>query len=282
MLESSAQLKIGRTTITPLLDGIFPIGFDLIPDADCTSGHDLLRAAGRPAAGPSPEPVFAYLAERDGLRTLIDAGCGSLLGAGLGQIDSLMRAMGIEPQRIDRVVLTHMHPDHIGGMLQPDGTSRFPKAEIVVHESEVRYWQDEEALRLAPVNVRPYFAAARGVLHAYKDQLKILCDELRIDDAMWAWPLPGHTPGHMGILIDEDGERLLIWGDVVHSATLQLAHPEWAVAFDVNPDEARLTRSTLLECVAVGRLKVAGMHMGEVGYMARRGRGYELIRDSSR
>lgn len=280
MNNLASPILTGNFHVIPLLDGMFPIGLDLIPQADCETGKQLLEAAGKPASGPSLEPVNAYLVSQEGRHFLIDSGCGSVFGPNLGGIAEALRATGVDTSSIEVIVLTHMHPDHIGGLLTPNGRPRFERAEIIVQQAEVDYWDDLVQQANAPAFTAPWFELARAVLLAYTGRVRFLNGDEEVFPGVRAVPLAGHTPGHMGILFHHGDQPLLVWGDIVHCATLQLAQPDWAVQFDVDPGQASATRLNLLDELVVDQTRVCGMHLDGVGRVERWNGGYRICADS--
>ncbi|MBX9932296.1 MAG: MBL fold metallo-hydrolase [Methylobacterium sp.] len=274
---ADAAIRVGGTTIEALRDGSFPLEPKMIPGADSDEGRALLGAAGLPPAGPTPEPVNAFLVRRAGRAWLIDAGCGGLFGPDFGKVPAALGASGIEPGAIEAVWLTHLHIDHAGGLLDPKGVARFPQAEILVQEAEIAYWSDDAARSRAPAEMGPFFDAAQAVLAAYRGRVRAVSGAADLAPGIAFMPLPGHTPGHSGVLVTDGNDRLLVWGDIVHSRILQMPHPEWSVIWDLDQAQARATRRRILDQAAADGLVVAGMHVAARGRIERRGNGYALV-----
>ena len=116
-----------------------------------------------------------------------------------------------------------------------------------------------------------------ALLAAYKGRTRLVNGAVDLVPGMTAMPLPGHTPGHMGVMLTDGSERMLIWGDIIHSTALQLPNPAWTVVFDVDPAMAAATRARILNVVAADKLRVAGMHMATAGRIERRAKGYALV-----
>ena len=133
------------------------------------------------------------------------------------------------------------------------------------------------ASALSPLGLRgpaiaalsPMFDTAQAVLAAYPDRLRRISGEAELAPGIHAVPLPGHTPGHMGVLIADGPERLLIWGDIVHSRLLQMPHPDRTVIWDTDPAQAIATRRHILDRVATEGLSVTGMHLAARGRIER-------------
>lgn len=273
----SGSYRVGAFTVTPLRDGLFPLEPSMIPAAESQAGQALLKGAGLPAKGPSPEPVNAFLIRRGDRQWLLDAGCGTVLGPSFDRVTAALVAEGVRPEQIETIWLSHLHADHAGGLLTPDRLARFANAELVLQEREVAYWSDAAARASAPAPLSPMFETAQAVLAAYPGRVRRISGEAELAPGIHAVPLPGHTPGHMGVLIADGSDRLLIWGDIVHSRILQMPHPDWTVIWDTDPAEAITTRRRILDRAAVDGLTVTGMHLATSGRIERKDAGYALV-----
>jgi len=194
--------------------------------------------------------VNAFLIETDDKAILVDAGYGKKLFANLEACEK-------SPEQIDIILLTHMHGDHIGGLLQNDKKS-FPNATLYISQSEYDYWTNDEADNAAN---------ARKVIEAYKNNLQLFVpDELEgttteIFPGIRGIAAYGHTPGHTVYLLESDGSKLFIWGDLTHAMAIQIPYPEVAVTYDVNPTKAIESRQRILQYVTDNKIDVAGMHI---------------------
>ncbi|MBB2960676.1 MBL fold metallo-hydrolase [Methylobacterium sp. R2-1] len=270
----ASAYRVGAFTVTPLRDGLFPLQPSMIPGADSEAGRALLTQAGLPPGGPSPEPVNAFLIRRGARHWLLDAGCGTVFGPGFDRVAAALAAEGVGPDQVDTVWLTHLHADHVGGLLTSQGRARFVEAELVVQEREAAFWSDEAARARAPAAMAVFFDTAQAVLAAYAGRVRRVSGRAELAPGVSFLPLPGHTPGHAGVLIEDGAERLLFWGDILHSRVLQMPHPDWTVIWDADPAEAIATRRHILDRAAMERLDVAGMHLATRGRIAREGSGY--------
>ena len=274
---SEGPCRVGAFTVTPLRDGHFPLEPSMIPAADSAAGRALLQAAGLPPGGPSPEPVNAFLIRRGERHWLLDAGCGTVLGPGFNRVTAALAAEGVRPDQVETIWLTHLHADHAGGLLTPSRLARFPNAELVLQEREAAHWSDAGARANASAALAPFFDTAQAVLEAYADRTRRVSGDAELAPGVHALPLPGHTPGHMGVLITDGPERLLIWGDIIHSRLLQMPHPDWTVIWDADPAKALATRRRILDRAAAESLSVTGMHLAARGRIERIDAGYALI-----
>jgi glyoxylase-like metal-dependent hydrolase (beta-lactamase superfamily II) len=140
------------------------------------------------------------------------------------------------------------------------GEPVFPNAEVHVHAADAAFWLNDENRSTAPDPLKIQFDWAKAAFAPYRDRLHLIAPG-EVLPGVEAIGLPGHTPGHCGYVVHSDGEALLIWGDAVHSISIQTAHPEVTFAADVDRDAARETRRRLFDQVATDRLLITGMHL---------------------
>ncbi|MDR0828893.1 MAG: MBL fold metallo-hydrolase [Prevotellaceae bacterium] len=215
--------------------------------------------------GTFPNAVNAFLVQTPDKNILVDAGFGRLL------FDNL-KSIGLTATQIDVVLLTHLHGDHIGGLLK-NGKITFPNAQIYIAKSERDYWAKTDN------------ALALNVLKAYEKQIVLFepNDLGNIKTALFAGITPiaafGHTPGHTAFLVESDSDKLLIWGDLTHAMAIQMPFPQVAVTYDINPKEAVTTRQAILKFVAENHIRIAGMHIAapSIGKIEAKGDGFEFV-----
>lgn len=218
---------------------------------------EMLRQCIPESAYPSAANVF--LIRTPEKNVLVDAGYGTRLFEHLDKF-------GIKSDQIDVVFLTHMHGDHIGGMLH-GGKAAFPNAEVYLSQPEYDFWTSDEQMRKMPENRRGGFENARKVTDAYQANLHLF--EPDGAGAVFAALIPGfeamaaygHTPGHTAYIVGTGVERLLIWGDLTHAMAIQMPYPQVAVTYDTDPQQAIATRLRVLRYVSQNRIPVGGMHV---------------------
>jgi glyoxylase-like metal-dependent hydrolase (beta-lactamase superfamily II) len=214
--------------------------------------------------GIIPSAVNAFVVFRYGQVTLIDAGFGTNL------FDHL-QSFGLAAEDVAIILLTHLHGDHIGGMLR-DGQVAFPYAAVCLSQQEHDYWTSDEAMNKLPESRRGGFANARKVIAAYRNQM-YLFNPAPVNAPVPVEIIPGvrgiaafgHTPGHTMYQIDLNGQPFLVWADLTHATPVQMPHPEVAVTYDVDPVQAVATRKEILAYAAKHAMPVAGSHIAFPG-----------------
>lgn len=254
--------RVGDYQVTALSDGNMSVSLGILSGIDPADADERQRAAG--VADPQALHINAYLIRGRGLTILVDSGTGGRNNAG-GQLPARLRQLGIAPADVDTILLTHGHPDHIGGLLDADGEAVYKNARLYLHPREIAYWQDDVLMMRASERVQGNFALFRRTLAGYEGRVNLLTGDEVLPGIHPVW-LPGHTPGHSGFRIDAGDKPLLIWGDIVHFPHIQSALPAVAVAFDADPAEAADTRRRILAQAAGEQWLIAGMHLASAGF----------------
>ncbi|MGV6485343.1 MBL fold metallo-hydrolase [Stenotrophomonas indicatrix] len=267
-------LQIGDFLIQAISDGHLTASLDLLSHIDPAKAAQLQLKAG--VSDPSSIHINTYLVRGKGRTILIDAGAGGIKGWGGELRGNLLRA-GVQPTDVDTILLTHAHPDHVGGLLDAQGHPVFPNAELLIHPRELSFWEDDGNLARSNDRARGNFLLARQVFAGYRRNLRLLA-EGDVLPGISMVPLSGHTPGHTGYRVESEDRSALIWGDIVHFPHIQIARPDVSIAFDQDPQRAAAARSALLDMVSADQLMAAGMHLGELGFVRiqRIGRGYSF------
>lgn len=202
--------------------------------------------------GTFPLETQVFLVRTPDKNIMIDAGHGKNLFKNL-------KTLGLDESKIHIILLTHLHGDHIGGMLR-DGEAAFPNAEVYIAEKEYDYW----------LNLGERGAAARKVFDAYKDKIHLFEpveliepeEEMKeLIPGIKAIAAYGHTPGHTAYFIRSDESKWLIWGDLTHAMPIQMPCPEVALSFDVDSEKAIQSRKSFLDYVLKNKITSGGMHV---------------------
>lgn len=202
---------------------------------------------------------------------LVDSGAAGLFSPNSYHFPANLAQIGVTPEAIDDVIVTHAHPDHIGGLLN-DGKAVLPNARIHLSRFEFDFWTNRDQQARAPDWMHGWFDVVFALSAAYEGCINMLAPEAAIVDGITALPFPGHTPGHTAYLVESAGERLLIWGDLAVSTAIQYPHPRASMFFDVDADTGHASSLRGFDLAATDRLLTAGTHLPfpTFGYVARR------------
>jgi len=273
------RTAVGSIEIVALLDGGMSLGDDLMLKA----GAETLAAAKeknfiRPGK-EFPAYVNGYVINTGGKVTLVDTGAKGFAPT-LGNLLSNLNESGIGAEQVDQIVLTHAHPDHTNGLLDDKGARAYTNAKVRISEEDLNFWFSDEKMAMMP-DKKMMFDLARKNLGPYKNAGQIETFKLGADlgGGLSSVSLPGHTPGHSGVRISDGKEQFLIWADLVHVPAVQFDHPDISIAFDIDPETARATRSKIFGEVAADKIRIAGMHLAfpGIGHVTKNGTGYAFV-----
>lgn len=190
---------------------------------------------------------------------LFDAGNDAERGPGAGNLIAGMALAGYTPDQVDLVAFTHLHPDHIGCLME-GGAAQFPNARYVCGSVEYDFWAHEDRLSGDPGMVRRARAVHENVI-PLAPKFSFLRNEGEVAPGIRAIDAPGHTPGHMAFHVESEGARLLIWGDAVVHYVISFQRPDWPLQADMSNETAVATRMKLLDMAAADKIAVTGYHL---------------------
>lgn len=274
------RLMLGQFEVTALYDGAIDLDEKLLKNID---KRDIQRLLAREfLKGPKVQTaVNAYLVNTGNKLVLIDAGAAKLFGPGLGNIVDNLRAAGYTPEQVDTVLVTHLHGDHINGLVTPDGQRVFTNAEVWSAKADNDFWLSEAIANQAPKDFQPFFKMSRDAAAPYlaAGKWKTFDSDRELLAGVSSVDTHGHTPGHASYLFQSGDQRLLVLGDLVHNHAVQFARPEVAFEFDNDPKQAVATRKRIFHKAAREKLMVAGMHLPfpGVGHVRKEAKGYAWV-----
>jgi len=220
---------------------------------------------------PPEGSINAFLINTGEKLILIDTGAGALYGACCGHLLENLRAAGYQPEQVDQVLLTHLHVDHVGGIMV-DGKAAFPNAVVRVSRRDADYWLDDANEKAAPALLIPMFEGARKVLKPYIDSGRFQPFDYGAEllPGVTPIPTPGHSPGHSSYVVESQGQKILVWGDIVHVAPVQFPDPGVVTTYDSDPASAERQRDMLFADAArngywIGAAHISFPGLGHVG-----------------
>jgi glyoxylase-like metal-dependent hydrolase (beta-lactamase superfamily II) len=276
---TAARRKLGSAEVTVVSDGTLsvPLSFSL-PETPLEDVVALMKAQGVPADGVVQTNVTLV---RTGDQTvLIDAGSGPKFQQTAGKLAENLEAVGISPEKITKVILTHAHADHLWGVIDDfDDGERFPNASYVISAAEWDFWTHPDTPSKVPDWLKGMALGSARILKLIDKKLERRKDGDAIAPGLTYVSTPGHTPGHMAVMVEGGGERLLVGGDVLSNNAISFARPDWPIGSDFDRHMAMQTRRKLLDRLAAERTPLVGFHLAwpGLGMVERNGTAYRFV-----
>ena len=266
-LPKSRAFKLGDMAVTTLLDGSVPRENPKAIFGGGASDEDFAAVS---AANFIPTDMAQFYFTP----TLIETGGQTILfdtGLGQGGIVKALAEAGKTPDQVDVVVITHMHPDHIGGLMT-DGAPTFANASYVTGRAEYDFWSKADPSKgvgaLVAKNVTPL-----------AEKMSFVEDGATVAPGVTAMATFGHTPGHMSYMLESAGKHLVLTADLANHYVWCFAHPEWEVSFDMDKAAATASRRRVLGMLSADKVPMIGYHMPfpAAGYVETRGDGFRFV-----
>lgn len=273
------SMQLGDFQVIALSDGTIPLNLQgLLHETHKGEVQDLLHQNYLDTIVETS--ISAYLVRANNQLILIDAGCGNFMGATVGKLKQHLIAAGFHPEDISAVLLSHLHADHVGGLIDGDKIT-FPNATIYISKLEAEFWLTPANKGTANKRAQPFFDPAQAAITPYQKTGKVKTYDLgaTLFPGISSVKSTGHTPGHSQFALESKGQKLVFWGDVVHAGAVQFVDPSVTIDFDVDLSAASDARKKAFE-EAVGKgYLIAAPHLPfpGIGHLRGSGKHYQWI-----
>lgn len=272
------RFMLGNFEVTALSDGTVDLPVDQLLHEPAAKTVAALDHAFQKT--PQETSDNAYLINTGKRLILIDTGAGDLFGPTLGKLMGNLKASGYTAAEVDDILLTHMHPDHIGGLAK-NSVIQFPNAIVHAERDEGNYWLSETNLAKAPDASKAFFKDAMAEVDPYvkAGKFRPFKGDVALLPGVSSYTSFGHTAGHTSYMIESQGQKLLVMGDLIHVPAVQLDHPNVTISFDTDPKEAAASRIRVFNQMARDKTLVAGAHIPfpGLGHLRTTGASYQWV-----
>jgi len=270
------RVMLGDFEVTALSDGTVALPADKLL-TNTTPEKTLKSLQKYHLSTPVQTSVNGYLINTGSKLVLIDTGAASLFGPTLGRLAASLKAAGYSPEQVDEVYITHMHGDHVGGLMIGDQMA-FPNAIVRADKHDADFWLSQANMDKAPADAKGSFQAAMVSLNPYvkAGKFKSFDGDTELVPGVKAVAARGHTPGHSAYWVESKGQKLMLWGDLMHVAAVQFENPTVTITFDSDSKAAMAQRLKAYAEAAKQGYMVGATHLSfpGLGYIRSEGKGY--------
>ena len=272
------RVMLGDFEITPISDGTVDLPVDQLLNEKADKVKATLASAHLKT--PLETSDNAFLVNTGKKLVLIDSGAGTFFGPTLGKLIANMKAAGYQPAQVDEIYLTHFHGDHVGGIIQ-DAKIAFPNAIVRADKREADFWLSKENMDKAAAGDKGAFQAAMSALNPYikAGKFKPFEGDVELVPGIRSHGTAGHTPGHTSYVVESRGQKLMLIGDLIHVAAVQMPNPAVTIGFDSDQKAAAAARKKEFDAAAKAGTMLGGAHLQfpGLGYLRAEGKGYRWI-----
>ncbi|PSL22843.1 MBL fold metallo-hydrolase [Chitinophaga ginsengisoli] len=273
------RMQLGDYQVIALSDGTIPLNLKtLLHETKPGEIQELLRNNFLDTVAETSITGFLILANNQ--QILIDAGCGSFFGPTLGKLKQHLIDAGFHPENITAVLLTHLHTDHVGGLIEGDKMV-FPNATIYISKQEAAFWLTTGNKEKANKRAQPFFDPAQTAILPYQKAGKVKTYDpgAQLFPGITSINATGHTPGHSFYMIASKGQKLMFWGDVIHAGAVQFSDPAVTIDFDVDLSAAAAARRKAFNEAVKDGYWIATSHLSfpGIGHLKAVGKQYEWV-----
>jgi len=273
------RMALGDFEVTVISDGTVDLPMAEILKEMPRKNIDQLLARSF-LGNPLETSVNAFLVNTGSKLVMIDTGAGSFFGPTLGRLIPNLKAAGYTPEQVDEIYITHMHGDHVGGLIT-DGKANFPNAIVRADQHDVDFWLSPATLEKAGKDEKGFVEAAQKAFKPYQDagKLKPFEGDTELVPGVRSHASHGHTPGHATYIVESKGQRLVLWGDLMHVAAVQFPSPTVTIQFDSDSKAAKSARLKAFAEAAKQKDWIGAAHLPfpGIGHIRAEGRGYAYV-----
>jgi glyoxylase-like metal-dependent hydrolase (beta-lactamase superfamily II) len=275
------RFRVGSFIATTVWDGFATRqnpGTGWITNADQAAVEGALRDAMLSTTRLDNPFIVTFLETPTGL-TAFDSGTGAQLAPTAGTLHANMRAAGLDPARVNRVLVSHFHGDHITGLTDAQNVATFPNAQIFVPEVEWAFWTDASNESRVPAAQRGTFANVARRFGAYAGKVERYAAGAELQPGVRAVAAYGHTPGHTVFHVADGADQLFVTADTSSRPELFLRNPSWSSVFDIDGPAATASRVALFTRIAAERARMTAYHFPfpANGHIQRMGEGFRFV-----